>query len=57
MISGKFIYKKKIMRFNEQDVIIGLTASGTTLYVVHGLEMAQQCSIITAASHATLMFR
>jgi N-acetylmuramic acid 6-phosphate etherase len=32
---------------NEQDVVIGIAASGTTPYVVHGLKTCQQHGIVT----------
>ena len=34
-------------KINKQDVVVGIAASGTTPYVVHGLEDAQQKEIIT----------
>lgn len=34
-------------KINKQDVVVGIAASGTTPYVVHGLEDAQQKEIMT----------
>ncbi len=33
---------------NEQDIVIGIAASGTTPYVVHGLKTCQENNIVTA---------